>query len=52
MPGTSIFPVEVSHGSGHGVWLLLGDEELFLPFDLFPWFRVATISTGRYSMST
>ena len=43
MPGTSTFPVEVSHVSQHGMWLLAGDEELFLPFELFPWFRAATI---------
>ena len=43
MPGTSTFPVEVSHVSRHGLWLLVGEEELLLPFELFPWFRVATI---------
>jgi len=25
--------------SKHGFWLLLEDQELFLPFDEFPWFR-------------
>ena len=44
MPGTSIFPVGVSHISTHGVWLLVGEEELFLPFEHFPWFRSATIA--------
>jgi hypothetical protein len=34
---------EVTHVSRHGFWLLLGEEELLLPFDLFPWFRQATI---------
>jgi hypothetical protein len=29
--------------SPHGFWLLLGDEELLLPFADFPWFRKATI---------
>jgi hypothetical protein len=24
-------------------WLLLGDEELFVPFSSFPWFRDASI---------
>ena len=43
MPGSVTFPVEVSHDSRHGLWLLVGDEELFLPFDHFPWFRAATI---------
>lgn len=40
-PGTSA--AEVTHVSRHGFWLLLGDEELFLPFDTFPWFKTATI---------
>ena len=43
MPGTSTSPVEVTNISGHGFWLLLGDEELFLPFAEFPWFREATV---------
>jgi mRNA interferase MazF len=25
--------------SSHGVWLLLGDREYFLPYDEFPWFK-------------
>jgi hypothetical protein len=25
------------------MWLLVGDEELFLPFEYFPWFKAATI---------
>lgn len=44
MPGTSTLPAEVSHVSPHGVWLLVGDEELFLPFESFPWFRSGTIA--------
>ena len=31
--------VEVTNISQHGFWLLLEDEELFLPFTEFPWFR-------------
>ena len=31
--------VEVSNISRHGFWLLLDNEELFLPFSEFPWFR-------------
>jgi hypothetical protein len=34
---------EVLNVSTHGFWLLLGGEELFLPFDHFPWFRDASI---------
>lgn len=43
MPGTDTSAVEVTHVSPHGFWLLLGDEELWLPFTEFPWFRQATI---------
>jgi hypothetical protein len=43
MPGTVISAPEVTHVSKHGFWLLLGDEELLLPFEQFPWFRRATI---------
>ena len=37
--GASISPVEVTNISQHGFWVLLSDEELFLPFSEFPWFR-------------
>jgi len=43
MPGIGTSAVEVTHVSRHGLWLLLGDEELLLPFEKFPWFRKATI---------
>ena len=36
--------VEVTNVSPHGFWLLLGDRELFLPFEKFPWFRDAPIA--------
>ena len=42
-PGANISPVEVTNISQHGLWLLLGDEELFLPFGQFPWFRDAAV---------
>jgi hypothetical protein len=35
--------VEVTNVSGQGFWLLVGDRELFVPFDDFPWFRHASI---------
>jgi len=31
--------VEVTHISQNGIWLLLEDEELLLPYEQFPWFR-------------
>jgi len=43
MPGTNTLAAEVTHVSKHGFWLLLGEEEVLLPFDQFPWFRQATI---------
>ena len=43
MPGTNTLAAEVTNVSTHALWLLLGDEELMLPFEAFPWFRQATI---------
>jgi hypothetical protein len=43
MPGTTTLAPEVTHISKHGLWLLLGEEELLLPFEQFPWFKQATI---------
>ena len=34
---------EVTHISSHGVWLLAGDREHFLPYDDFPWFKDAPV---------
>jgi hypothetical protein len=35
--------VEVTHVSRDGFWILLQNEELFVPFVEFPWFRDASI---------
>jgi hypothetical protein len=43
-PGGSTSPVEVTHISEHGIWLLVEGSELFMPFEYFPWFRSASIS--------
>lgn len=43
MPGTATLAAEVTHISKHGLWVLLDDEELLLPFAEFPWFKNATI---------
>lgn len=32
-------PVEVANISGHCVWLLADEEELFMSYEDFPWFR-------------
>lgn len=41
--GAGISAPEVTNVSSHGFWLLLADEELFVPFAEFPWFRDASI---------
>src|SRR5262245_55755800 len=43
-PGSGTSAVEVSGISVHGIWLFLGDRELFLPFEKFPWFRDASVA--------
>lgn len=44
MPGTSTSEVEVTNISRHGLWILVDDSELLLPFDEFPWFKNATLA--------
>jgi len=49
MPGANILEaslssVEVSLVSNQGFWLLAEDEELFLAYADFPWFKEATIA--------
>jgi Protein of unknown function (DUF2442) len=44
MLGASTLEVEVTNVSRHGFWLLLGEEELFVPFTEFPWFKDASIA--------
>ena len=36
--------VEVLGISKHGFWLLLADEEYFVPFKEFPWFKEASVA--------
>ncbi len=42
--GSSTSEAEVTHISKHGLWLMLGERELFMSFAHFPWFRDATVS--------
>lgn len=35
--------VEVTHISGSGVWLLAEDQELFMSYEDFPWFKNAPV---------
>ena len=36
---------EVTNISRHGVWVLVDERELFMPFEDFPWFRNASINS-------
>lgn len=44
MLGTPTSEIEVSRASNKGFWLLLDDEELFVPFAAFPWFKQPTLA--------
>ncbi len=41
--GTASSGAEVTNVSSHGIWLLAGDKELFMPYEDFPWFKDAPI---------
>ena len=43
MPGTSTSEAEVTNISRHGIWVLLDERELFMPFSEFPWFAKAPV---------
>ena len=43
-PGTNTLAVEVANISKKGFWLYLGDRELFVSFDEFPWFEDSPVS--------
>ena len=42
--GKNTSGAEVTNISRHGFWLLVADEELFVPFKEFPWFQNASVS--------
>lgn len=41
--GIATLGAEVTNVSTHCFWLLLGEEDLAVPFSDFPWFKKATI---------
>jgi hypothetical protein len=43
-PGGRTLGVEIVDISAHGIWLLAGEEEFFLPHDDFPWFKQASVA--------
>jgi len=42
--GKSTSEAEVTQISKHGIWLLFHDQEYFLSFDDFPWFKEASVA--------
>ena len=42
--GKSTSQVEVTNISGHGIWLLASQGEMFLAYEDFPWFKDAPVS--------
>jgi hypothetical protein len=41
--GAGTSAVEVTNISKHGFWLLIGEKEVFFPFETYPWFRYAPV---------
>ena len=41
--GKITLEAEVTQIDKHGIWLLIGEKESFLPFENFPWFRDASV---------
>jgi hypothetical protein len=42
--GKPTLAAEVTNISVSGLWILVDDREIFLPFTKFPWFRQATVA--------
>ena len=42
--GKSTSDVEITNISKHGFWILLGEEEMFVAFSEFPWFKDAPVA--------
>jgi hypothetical protein len=41
--GKNISKVEVTNISSHGIWILTENEEMFLSYEDFPWFKDVSI---------
>ena len=41
--GASTSEVEVTGITAHGVWLLAGEDEMFLSYEDFPWFKEVSV---------
>ncbi|MCY3727372.1 MAG: DUF2442 domain-containing protein [Nitrospira sp.] len=38
-PGNDTSATEITHISSYGIWLLADNEEFFMSYDDFPWFK-------------
>ena len=43
--GKNTLKAEITNISEHGFWILLAKKEYFLPFEKYPWFKDAKISS-------
>ena len=43
-PGKNTSEAEITNISKHGFWILLGEEEMFVAFSEFPWFKDAPVA--------
>jgi len=43
--GKNILKAEITNISERGLWILLEEKEYFLPFEKYPWFKNAKISS-------
>ena len=41
--GSDTSAVEVTHVSSHGIWLFAHNEEFFMSYEDFPWFKKQSI---------
>ena len=42
-PGKNTSKADVLNISSHGMWIMIQDQEFYVPFSQFPWFIKATI---------
>ena len=42
--GIGILSAEVMQISPHGIWMIVGNKEYFLPYENYPWFENATVA--------
>jgi hypothetical protein len=43
--GTITSEAEITNISSHGIWLLVRDQELFISYNDFPWFKDASVGS-------